>query len=69
MHVPEMRRSPERFKRAVDFQALVRRDSLGCVRELDIRSRLCFADDQGQVGGNCFYCGAVILVVGQQGSL
>jgi hypothetical protein len=38
--VAEMRRSLERFEGTVNFRALVRRDSFGSVRELDIRPRL-----------------------------
>src|ERR1700677_1538400 len=62
--VPEMRRSLERFEGAVNFRALVRRDSFRSVRELDIRPRLGFADDLGQVGGNGFCRSAVIPIVG-----
>ena len=53
--VSEMCRSQERFKGSVNFCALIGRHFFGFVRELDIHSRLGFADDLGQVGGNCFY--------------
>jgi hypothetical protein len=64
-----VRRSQKRFQETVDFYAFVRRDFLGFVRELDIRSRLGFPDDLGQVGGQGFYRDTVIPIVGYQGSL
>ena len=64
-----MCRFQERFKRAVNFYAFDRRDLFGRVRELDIGSRLGFADDLSQVGGNCLQCSAVVAIVCNQGSL
>ena len=58
-----MRRSQERFKGSVNLRTLVRRDFFGFVGEFDIGSRLGFADDLGQVGGDCFYRDAVIPVL------
>jgi hypothetical protein len=64
-----VRRFQERFQETVNFYALVRRDFLWFVGELDIRSRLGFPDDLGQVGGHRFDRDAVIPIVFHQSSL